>query len=365
MQDFAETERDGTSPKMLAVLIDADNISYQHAPRIFHIIRELAGRLGVEKPVCKAYGNLNSFSGDRSWRKGIDEYGVEACPQISLLEQKNVADIALILDAMELWASGGCAGMVIVSSDSDFIFLVRRLRDRGMRVYVIGNSCSVLSLRRSCERFFELPPLSSMVAIPEQVAIGESEEQVREVVAEPCPVSPVMPQEETVASSAPSTVTQPTPYRRMVMLLQELRCESLSTLQHTIMTQWSKPQEEVDRITRAMARDGFIRIDAGTGHVDWLDKVYEGKAEKVPSVTVLPQVTCTDLESMPKKPADVTPAERKRLIDLMRQNRCKDLSACRNCLPHDRRQWLAYLIQIMMCQKLIVFDKASGAITWN
>ena len=61
MQDCAETERDGTSPKMLAVLIDADNISYQHAPRIFHIIRELADRLGVEKPVCKAYGNLNSL----------------------------------------------------------------------------------------------------------------------------------------------------------------------------------------------------------------------------------------------------------------------------------------------------------------
>lgn len=375
MHDSAEKEKVGKESLNWAVLIDADNISPQYVDEIFRKVGELGGKVLARK----AYGNLSSFMGGHGWQDAIRRYGVEAYPQVGLIDQKNVADMVMMLDAMEMWATHSYGGMVIVSSDSDFTFLVRRLRDRGMRVCVIGDSHAVASLRESCEQFIELSPLSPAKTVnetscPEHESKGEavapiqemvSVEPVREVVAEPCPVSPVMPQEETVAPSAPSTVTQPTPYQRMVTLLQELRCESLSTLQHTILTQWSKPLEEVDRITRAMARDGFIRIDAGTGHVDWLDKVYEGKAKKAPSVTVLPKVTWADLELMPKKPEDVTPAERKRLIDLMRQKRCTDLSACRNCLPPDKRQWLAYLIQIMMCQKLIVFDKASGAITWN
>lgn len=276
MQDCAETERDGKSPKMLAVLIDADNISYQHAPRIFHIIRELAGRLGVEKPVCKAYGNLNSFSGDRSWRKGIDEYGVEACPQISLLEQKNVADIALILDAMELWASGGCAGMVIVSSDSDFTFLVRRLRDRGMRVYVIGNDSSVLSLRRSCEQFFELPPLSSMVAIPEQVTIGEPEEHVREVVVEPCPESKKLSMEEAVVRPELSTAShKPTGFtkaelkverERLIDMLKRRRCHELSGCLDCLP---DNRRSWFGYLLHNMVCQKLIRYDLSSGIITW------------------------------------------------------------------------------------------------
>ena len=80
----------------LAILIDADNISASLAGDIF----KKAYAIGT--PIARrAYGMVNCFTADGGWARAQREYGVVARPQVSNVSGKNVADIALVIDAME------------------------------------------------------------------------------------------------------------------------------------------------------------------------------------------------------------------------------------------------------------------------
>lgn len=117
----------------LAVLIDADNLSPALASDIF----ETACKLG--KPIVRrAYGIVSCFSCAEGWSKPQREYGIVACPQVSNIAHKNVADIALVIDAMELLYKGHCQGFCIVSSDSDFTALVAKIREAGKLATALG-----------------------------------------------------------------------------------------------------------------------------------------------------------------------------------------------------------------------------------
>jgi len=136
----------------LAVLIDADNVSASQADAIF----KRACSLG-EPIVRRAYGMVNCFSATGGWTKVQREYGIVAKPQISNVSGKNVADIALVVDAMEILYRGTCHGICIVSSDSDFTALAAKIREAGKKVYGLGNSKTPESFRVACTQFFEMP----------------------------------------------------------------------------------------------------------------------------------------------------------------------------------------------------------------
>jgi uncharacterized LabA/DUF88 family protein len=51
---------------------------------------------------------------------------------------KNGADIALVIDAMDLLHSGRVTGFCLVSSDSDFTRLATRIREQGLDVFGFG-----------------------------------------------------------------------------------------------------------------------------------------------------------------------------------------------------------------------------------
>ena len=136
----------GQAPR-LAVLIDADNASARYARAIF----EATARLG-DATVRRIYGD---FSNGRlkSWNAAIRTFAIVQHQQPDHVRGKNAADIALVIDAMDLMYRERLDGFCLVSSDSDFTRLAQRLRDGGFRVYGFGERKTPHAFRNACHRF--------------------------------------------------------------------------------------------------------------------------------------------------------------------------------------------------------------------
>ena len=137
--------------KRLAVLIDADNVSPAQVSEIFKTVSTLG-----EPIVRRAYGMVNCFSVSGGWNVAQREYGIVSKPQVSNVSGKNVADIALVIDAMEMLYKSSVDGICIVSSDSDFTALAAKIREGGKHVFGVGSKKTPASFRTACTRFFEL-----------------------------------------------------------------------------------------------------------------------------------------------------------------------------------------------------------------
>ncbi|MBP5674659.1 MAG: NYN domain-containing protein [Victivallales bacterium] len=141
----------------VGVYIDADNISVAYADEIMKKAAELGDIV-----ICRAYGNLSAFSGDKSWKEGMKKFAIQAFPQVSICEnKKNSADFALMLDALEAALTNTVSVICIVSSDSDFLPLVQRLRPR-ISVYGFGIEKTLMSYRMAFMKFFVLDECKSL-----------------------------------------------------------------------------------------------------------------------------------------------------------------------------------------------------------
>lgn len=116
-------------PLRLAVLIDADNVNAGLSPALIAAV----DRLGTAT-VRRAYGNAPGLA---NWAAALSAWGALAAPT---LPGKNAADIALVIDAMDLLHAGTVDGFVLVSSDRDIARLVIRLRETGKPVHVFGEA---------------------------------------------------------------------------------------------------------------------------------------------------------------------------------------------------------------------------------
>ena len=134
----------------LAVLIDGENASARHARAVF----EAAAELG-EATVRRIYGD---FSNGRlaSWNAAVRSFAIVQHQQPGHVRGKNAADIALVIDAMDLMYRERLDGFVLVSSDSDFTRLAQRLRDGGFAVYGFGERKTAQAFRNACHRFVTL-----------------------------------------------------------------------------------------------------------------------------------------------------------------------------------------------------------------
>ncbi len=145
------TSKAGERPR-LAVLIDADNVGPSAVDALFRIVC----RLG-EPIIRRAYGTPQRFMGEGGWQLAQRTHGVVACPQVSNLQGKNAADIALVIDAMECLYTSPCEGICIVSSDSDYTALAAKFREAGKLVYGIGSAKTPKSFRVACTQYIVLP----------------------------------------------------------------------------------------------------------------------------------------------------------------------------------------------------------------
>jgi hypothetical protein len=112
---------------MIVFLIDADNLcAPAWVEKAFKRLEETEGRISVRR----AYGSAEKLKGlasvlrDRSIR-----------PFVNLSLTKNTTDVALAVDAMELACQEPRPKTVVIGSgDADFLPLVVRLRERGIRM---------------------------------------------------------------------------------------------------------------------------------------------------------------------------------------------------------------------------------------
>lgn len=150
----------------LAVLIDADNVSYTN---VKGMLEEIA-KYGT--PTFKRiYGDWTKpqLSG---WKKVLLENAITPVQQYSYTTGKNSTDSALIIEAMDILYTGGVDGFCIVSSDSDFTRLATRLREAGKKVFGIGQKKTPFPFIASCNKFIYLEILQQ--ELKEEVSVKES-----------------------------------------------------------------------------------------------------------------------------------------------------------------------------------------------
>ncbi|UVK43627.1 NYN domain-containing protein [Mesorhizobium sp. AR07] len=139
--------------KRLAVLIDADNVPAKMIGRVI-TETEKYGQLVVRR----AYGDFAGQQG-LAWEETLVRHAIVPRHLPISGRGKNAADIALVIDVMDLLHSGALGGFCIVSSDSDFANLAIRILEQNLECYIFGGESAPERLRRACSRFVYLENL--------------------------------------------------------------------------------------------------------------------------------------------------------------------------------------------------------------
>ena len=134
----------------MAVLIDYENVGLDAIEFLLDQLSDV-GRVIIKR----AYGD---WSVQRGQQNRLLELGIEAVHQYhSNNSGKNSSDIRLAIDAIDLLYVSPIDTFVIVSSDSDFVPLVGKLRSSGKSVIGAGRKDATSStLIRSCDRYIFL-----------------------------------------------------------------------------------------------------------------------------------------------------------------------------------------------------------------
>lgn len=148
------------SADLLAVLIDADNVS---AAKIDAVLAEVAG-FGTAS-VKRIYGDWTSTQLS-TWKQAASEHVIQPVQQFANTVGKNATDSALIIDAMDLLYTRRFSGFCIVSSDSDFTRLATRIREEGVTVHGFGERKTPVAFRNACDTFTYLDVLEEPQAEP-------------------------------------------------------------------------------------------------------------------------------------------------------------------------------------------------------
>ncbi len=158
-----------TKELRLAILIDADNVSYAN---VKGMLEEIAknGRPTIKR--IYADWTKPSASG---WKNVLLENAITPIQQYSYTTGKNSSDSALIIDAMDILYSEKVEGFCIVSSDSDFTKLAIRLREAGMNVIGMGEKKTPTPFITACDKFIYLEILK--MAATEQGEVKKSTDE--------------------------------------------------------------------------------------------------------------------------------------------------------------------------------------------
>lgn len=132
----------------VAVLVDCDNTT----PEILEYALRVVAQFG-RVVVRRGYGNHSTLA--NKWQEALVRLAFTPCLQYQYASGKNTADIALALDAMEALFDQRADTFCLVTSDSDFAYLCRKMRERGATVHIIGEAKTPDALRNASDQFFE------------------------------------------------------------------------------------------------------------------------------------------------------------------------------------------------------------------
>jgi len=149
----------------IAVLVDCDNTN----PEILEFALRVVAQFG-RVVVRRGYGNHSTLA--KVWQEALVGLAFTPCLQYQYASGKNTADIALALDALEAMFDQRADTFCLVTSDSDFAYLCRKLRERGATVFIVGEAKSPEALRNASDQFFEWVPPPKLGPVTEAVPGG-------------------------------------------------------------------------------------------------------------------------------------------------------------------------------------------------
>lgn len=138
---------DAPASARLAILIDADNAQ----PSAVEGVLAEVGRYGIAF-IRRAYGDWTTPNLG-GWKSALLDHSIQPMQQFRYTVGKNATDSAMIIDAMDLLHSKRLDGFCLVSSDSDFTGLARRIREDGMLVVGFGEKKTPRPFVAACDRF--------------------------------------------------------------------------------------------------------------------------------------------------------------------------------------------------------------------
>ena len=143
----------------VAVLVDCDNT----APEVLEHALRVAAQFG-RVVLRRGYGNHSTLAS--KWQDALVRLAFTPCLQYQYAAGKNTSDIALAIDAMEVLVDCRADSFCLVTSDSDFAYLCRKLRERGATVHIVGEAKAPDALRNASDQFFEWskPPAAEAAA---------------------------------------------------------------------------------------------------------------------------------------------------------------------------------------------------------
>ncbi len=131
----------------ISVLIDGDNAQ----PKLIKEIIDEVSKYG-KATIRRIYGDWTSQQMN-SWKTTINQHSITPIQKFSYTTGKNSTDGALIIDAMDILHGKNTEGFCIVSSDSDYTGLAKRIREEGLFVMGIGEKKTPTAFVKSCEVF--------------------------------------------------------------------------------------------------------------------------------------------------------------------------------------------------------------------
>jgi uncharacterized protein (TIGR00288 family) len=186
----------------VAVLVDCDNTSPDVLEHALQVVAQF-GRVVMRR----GYGNHQTLA--NKWQEALVRMAFSPCLQYQYASGKNTSDIALALDAQEALFDDRADTFCLVTSDSDFAYLCRKLRERGATVLIVGEAKSPAALQNASDQFFMWQP-----PVVETVAIATTAE------AAPIP---------TAKATVTSTATQPIKKSRPKALVDAVTLLSSNT----------------------------------------------------------------------------------------------------------------------------------------
>lgn len=154
--------------RRLALLVDAENMKPEYLRQVLPEVFKIG------RPVIQyAYGDFSTGAA-KPWVEFLRENVIEARQVTAVKSGKNAADIALVVDAMELALRKKCDTFCILSSDRDFVALTTFLKREGIDAYGFGKADTDKKYRQSCAKFFEVKDSPAPSAQPAKPVAKEA-----------------------------------------------------------------------------------------------------------------------------------------------------------------------------------------------
>ena len=146
----------------IALLVDGDNAQ----AKVMDLILEEASKYG-KVTIRRVYGDWTTQHMNH-WKGLLNEMAFNPIQKFSYTTGKNSTDSALIIDAMDILHDELVDGFCIVSSDSDYTGLAKRIREDGFFVMGIGEQKTPNAFVKSCEIFTYVENLEPKTEKPEK-----------------------------------------------------------------------------------------------------------------------------------------------------------------------------------------------------